>query len=622
MNDSTNPSLPVSTDDSLGNSQNPSGQMASIVAMAVWLGLVVGLSEVGLVLAFRPHPDESPGFFRMNRHIVWMIPLFNLALFGGVGLALAGFAKIRPRIGWRVSTAVLSFLAVLTLLLTFPRIHGVASLILAIGIAYRLSRRIGRHEAGSQRFLRYSLPVVALVTIGIAGSSYYENVVGTRRIPNDLPPAPAAAPNVILVVLDTVRADRLSLYGYERPTSPNLERLAERGVRFDRARSTAPWTLPSHASIMTGRWPHQLGAGFKGPLDATYPTIAEFLGSRGYDTGGFVGNLIYTTRESGIGRGFDRYDDHDTSLAGIIRSSTLVERTTLMSDDRKDADQVSAQLLQWLGTTPGDRPFFAFLNYFDAHDPYGPPASFDRHFRVTPETDQDAYTIRNWFFLDKKTLTPRQIALINDAYDDSLAYLDGRLGQLFDELERRGHLENTMIIVTADHGEHFGEHNLYGHASSLYSPEIHVPLLIIPPGRGRPARSVTPTVSLRDLATTIAEVAGFPDDPFPGESLARHWNDEADPNLPVPAVLSEVEGPAFTTPNQRHSPAFRGSMQSLVMDERMYIRNGDGVEEFYDLNRDPNQIDDIIESPGAQMILQRFRTKLDEMLEDVPKDPA
>src|SRR5262249_26144673 len=153
----------------------------------------------------------------------------------------------------------------------------------------------------------------------------------------------------------------------------------------------------------------------------------------------------------------------------------------------------------------GRRPFFAFLNYLDAHSPYVTPAGFDRHFGVKPGSPADSHTLDQWFTLDKEKLGPRDLRLASDAYDDCLAYLDEQLGRLFDEPDRRGLLGNTLVIVTADHGEHFGEHRLYCHASSLYDPEIHVPLLALLPGGAHAGRSVAEPVSLRDLPATVAD---------------------------------------------------------------------------------------------------------------------
>ena len=132
---------------------------------------------------------------------------------------------------------------------------------------------------------------------------------------------PANSPNVLLIVLDTVRADHLSLYGYERPTTPNLERLAKRGIRFDNARATAPWTLPSHASMFTGHWPHELGAKWMTPLRGNLPTLAEYLGAHGYATAGFVANVVYCSQETGLARGFTHYEDYVLEKLAPLRTS-------------------------------------------------------------------------------------------------------------------------------------------------------------------------------------------------------------------------------------------------------------------------------------------------------------
>ena len=139
------------------------------------------------------------------------------------------------------------------------------------------------------------------------------------------PLPPANSPNVLLIVLDTVRADHLSLYGYERPTTPNLEQLGKRGIRFDKARATAPWTLPSHASMFTGRWPHELGEKWMTPLRGNFPTLAEYLGDRGYATAGFVANVGYCSQETGLARGFTHYEDYVLEKLAPLRTSGLVE---------------------------------------------------------------------------------------------------------------------------------------------------------------------------------------------------------------------------------------------------------------------------------------------------------
>ena len=217
-------------------------------------------------------------------------------------------------------------------------------------------------------------------------------------------------------------------------------------------------------------------------------------------------------------------------------------------------------------------------------------------------------------------MTPRELRMVSDAYDDCLAYIDEQLGRLLGELGRRGRLEETLVIVTADHGEHFGEHGLYGHASSLYDQEVRVPLVIVPPRGGEAGRVVERVVSLRDIPATVVDLAGLgADSPFPGRSLARCWAPGSGPAGPADRpVLVEVEEPAQASPNQGRSPIFRGSMKAVIADGRAYIRNGDGVEELYDVAGDPGESHDLAGTPEALPQLERARDQLRRLLQKGP----
>ena len=207
--------------------------------------------------------------------------------------------------------------------------------------------------------------------------------------------------------------------------------------------------------------------------------------------------------------------------------------TTLrgLSFDRKGAAVVNRELLDWLPRRPQpERPFLAFLNYCDAHTPYQLPPGRMRRFGVAPIDSRQHALIQIWADRDKNHVSPQDMAFATDAYDDCIADLDEQLGKLLDELRRRGGLlERTWLIVTADHGESFGEHTgVFCHGTSLYQTELHVPLLIVPPGGSATRRVVKETVSLRDLAATVVDVLDLESgSPFPGESLARFWDDGA-----------------------------------------------------------------------------------------------
>jgi arylsulfatase A-like enzyme len=359
---------------------------------------------------------------------------------------------------------------------------------------------------------------------------------------------PAGSPNILLIVLDTVRADHLSVYGYERPTTPHLEDLARRAIRFDQARAAAPWTLASHATLFTGRWPHELAASWMCPMRADVPTLADYLGSLGYATAGFVGNTLYCSYDSGLDRGFAHYRDYRLDGLSALRTVHLVDFLLKRIDslapalgrtvgsgpgggwlemsirqftqaDRKDAGVVNREFLDWLVRRHQPRrPFFAFLNYVDAHAPYTrPPGTAYRFGRAPATRAASLYPSTRWMRADKTKLPWPVRALAMDAYDNGLASIDDRLGELFGELRRRGVLERTVVIVTADHGEGFGEHGLFDHGQSLYRPEVRVPLLIALPSGQAAGRVVDRFISLRDIPATIAELVGSRGEPrFPG----------------------------------------------------------------------------------------------------------
>jgi len=602
-------------------------------AVSVWLGLVTGLAELGLTLGLKPLFDPSPGLFRMSRFILWTMPIVDLALFLVLGAAAMATLCVRPnsRARWALFPACL--LGLLTLLLSLRKIHGAACLALACGLGYRLATRLESRTESLLRVVRLTFTPLALAAGVLAGVSLRGELLRESSARALLPPVPAseaAAPNVLLIVLDTVRADRMSLYGYGRDTTPALARLASRGVTFDRARSTAPWTLPSHSSMMTGRWRHELSAGMNSPLDDARPTLAEYLAGRGFATAGFVSNTTYAGAETGLDRGFARFEDHCLSFQDVLWTTAIGRRILCpwfapqarCSDGhpndhhRKDAARIRRDFLNWIDRDEKvGRPFFAFLNLFDAHNPYLPPADFEPRFGIRPESEHDLKLFERWFITDKTRLSPRDTKLVSDAYDDCLAYLDAQVDGLLCDLAVRGRLDDTLVIITADHGEHFGEHGLYGHASSLYDQELRVPLLMLLPNAAHSGRNVADAVSLRDLPATVVDVLGLADGaPFPGRSLARYWSNEQGSAGQAEPVLASVDGPVQTAPNQGRSPVFRGPMKAVACGPRIYIRNGDGREELFDVDADPAQTRDLAGLSEWKADLERLRDEMDRML--------
>jgi arylsulfatase A-like enzyme len=423
-----------------------------------------------------------------------------------------------------------------------------------------------------------------------------------------LPPASAGSPNIVLVVLDTVRLDTLA-------SLPNYARLAASGVRFDRAIATSSWTLESHASMFTGRYPqHVFPPGvtpinFETPMPAHLPTMAEALRDHGYLTAGFVANTNYTSREHGLARGFVHYDDYPVSGEDALASTSLGRaaldgfwrwRQRPRNVGRRSGDQITRAFLDWFDRHRG-RPVFAFLNYFDAHDAYLPPDGYRSQLPAEPSINP------------YKRYPTSEVASHRRAYEDCVRYIDDVLGRLIRALEDRHALDSTVLVVTSDHGEHFGERDLMTHGNSLYRELVEVPLTIRFPNAIRMGTTVGQFVSLRDLPATLLEFAGVSGHPLPGTSLSVLWREGMSAADLSPAVSTLIVGDAPHHFAPDFWPVRRGSMRSAIADGFHYIRNGDGVEELYDLAADPRGTSDISRRPENAVVLGRLRSIVDRV---------
>jgi arylsulfatase A-like enzyme len=255
------------------------------------------------------------------------------------------------------------------------------------------------------------------------------------------------------------------------------------------------------------------------------------------------------------------------------------------------------------------------MNYFDAHEPYLPPPPFDRRFG--PGRARGRYSpLHHWLWnpaVAYGEMRPAELREEMDAYDNSLTFLDAQLGQLFDALSARQLLERTLVVITADHGEEFGEHAVLEHGYSLYKNAVHVPLIVVFPERIPSTRRIAEVVSLRDVPATIVGILeGAAAAPFPGASLAPLW-DHSDPSSqdhPVreSAVMSELQRPPGEQPSW--FPVSKGDMQALFDRGLRYVRNGDGAEELYDFFRDPAERHNLVSEAAYQTRLEGFRRML------------
>jgi arylsulfatase A-like enzyme len=596
----------------------------SLAAFPLWLALVGAGVEVAVIfLQKRWQP-----LLRVSEDFVWMAPLALLAV---AATTVALFTLVgrawRPDLARVLALFVTSSMVFLNLLMLVPRLAHYAAAILAAGCGVQATRVVLRRQDAAARLARRSTPWI-VGAFALCGSGMWVSLRPEAGHAAGATATSGQPPNVVLITLDTVRAANLSLYGYTRNTTPEIDRFAEGGVVFEQAFTSSPWTLPSHASMFTGRWPHELSADYTSPLDSTYPTLAEYLGTKGYTTAGFVANLGYCSHETGLGRGFHYYEDYPRSVGQIVSSSTILRtvadnfrlRTLLQNDEhlnRVTAEAINARALNWLSTRTGG-PFFMFLNYFDAHEPYLPPPPFDRQFGSGRQRGRYS-PLRRWLWdpgMAHRPLLDAERREEMDAYDGALAYLDHHLGRLFEELERRKILGNTIVIITSDHGEEFGEHGVYEHGYSLYRAGVHVPLIVVAPNLNPVTRRVATPVSLRSLATTVVDLVGLgAGAPFPGHPLANLWRHPSD----QPAAYHDLTEPLLSqvsrTPGHPEwFPTSKGDMKAVAAEGMRYIRNGDGTEELYDFDHDAAEQHNLAQAPEHRAALVKARQLLDRLM--------
>lgn len=387
---------------------------------------------------------------------------------------------------------------------------------------------------------RRAVPLVVAACLGALGGG-----CGSRA---------RTRPNVLLVTLDTVRADRIGCYGHRGAETPALDSLARDGVRFASAFSPSPLTLPSHATLLTGLLPQAHGLRDNGMVSADLgaPTLAERLSSDGYDTAAFVSAFVLN-RVFGLDRGFAAYDDgppEETELTGLFRR------------EAPGSERVEAAI-RWLsGRRPGEggeaRPFFLWVHLFDAHAPHVAPPGFEKRYAASP-------------------------------YDGEIAYLDLQVGRLLHLLDARGLADRTLVVVAADHGESLGEHGEATHGAFLYDATLRVPLLLRSPGRLPRGAVRDEPVSLTDVSPTVLALAGLP--PGPATHGVDLFGPPADPRRPL--LAETIQG-------ERH---FGWAPLAAVRREGWKYVDAPRPE-LYDLGADPGETRDrFAESPRLARVL-------------------
>jgi arylsulfatase A-like enzyme len=481
---------------------------------------------------------------------------------------------------------------------------GVASQLgVRLGLAWMVLAALLVGSAAAAVWLgrKFRRPAAPLRFVAIGGAillmaaSYVLGRPGTPGVEAASPAlAPDGRPNVLLIVMDTVQAGHLALYGYGRDTTPNLRSLATDAVVYTNAMSASDITLTSHASLFTGMYPSWHGAycdpehaAYGRAVSDRYPTLAELLHTGGYQTTAVAANL-YLRADFGLERGFDRFRiprpvpmlaaENGFMLRGSVRRGlNLLFDTAQFDRLYAMGEDIDAALFSELaGLSPSRGPAFVFVNYMDAHFPYVPPAPYDtrypgRHSGMTQEdleVEQKALVWGEGSAGDYRSHCESQ-------YDGGIAYTDRQIGEVVSWLKRRGAYDNTMIVVTSDHGEAFGERHRVGHANSPYQNLLHVALIVKYPHQSHRGTEERP-VSLTDVAPTILETAGIAVPPtVQGRSLtATAERDIFSETFPCP-VAHPPECPNGCTARAIFSWPYK------------YITSSNGRRELFDLGSDP-----------------------------------
>jgi arylsulfatase A-like enzyme len=425
-------------------------------------------------------------------------------------------------------------------------------------------------------------------------------------------------PNILLLVMDSVRAANISCYGYDRPTTPNLDQLAAESTLFEQAISVGCWTLPVHASLFTGLYPLSHGVTVsKKALPDGFPTLARRLGELGYQSA-CLSNNPYISEATGLTQGFDTVDDlwqlvypyrerskSATRLRQLERGGTagkaLVRVTRallrprsmvrtwkrLHSTEDSGAKLTNQRIREWLAARDQGSPFFVFANYMESHEPAGAavvrgPHPHNRRFlpgRLSPGVLARLSQSKPDILTAPQTRRIRHLDVIRALYDGALSYLDEQIGELLRFVESLGVMNDTLVIVTSDHGDGLGEHGHLGHRMHLYEELVHVPLIIRYPSRFQPGARVSDQTQLGDLFPTILQLAGEDsagDDGF--QSL-----------LSAPNTFAVAENTA---------PKSLGNLlMRMIRTERYkYIWKSDQRDELYDLAEDPGELVNVVDS--------------------------
>lgn len=424
-------------------------------------------------------------------------------------------------------------------------------------------------------------------------------------------------PNILWIIWDTVRSDHLGIYGYEKPTTPFLDGWAQGGLVFDNCVSIANCTVPSHVSMFTGLMPseHRRDNTNNYIVDE-FSTLPELLSERGYQTYLFSANP-HVSRARNMSQGFDvtehPWDDKYMKAAYRImrKKIPLKDKTSNLSESFHSGhmsrwgtkicgELANVGVQQWLSSCDRKRPFFVFINYMEAHAPLFPEESYRRRVMSMDQVNESYRIDRSWIPFWSYTFrlaeySEKEIEITRLTYDAAVAELDDLLGKLLTSLEVGGYLNDTVVIVTSDHGEHLGEHHIFDHQFSVYEPLIRIPLIIHFKELFPPGRESRPVMNL-DLFPTILQLAGIELPEDLSTKAVSLLNPESD-------RIRMVECPAYPThwfdAVRKYYPHFdptpwQRTLRAIYKGEHKYIWASDEQSELYNLKVDPGESENLI----------------------------
>lgn len=424
-------------------------------------------------------------------------------------------------------------------------------------------------------------------------------------------------PNIILLVMDSVRAANLSCYGYHRNTTPNIDKLAAQGILYDQAISMSCWTLPVHASLFTGLFPLNHGITVsKDALPDDFPTLARRLKAQGYQTACFSNNA-YISDSTGLTQGFDTVEDvwrvsnprgterpkMSKRLKEIERSGSalakpaarlaraLLRARSLMKNRRSQKDSgaklTNEKMQNWLAQSRrAAAPFFMFVNYMECHERYSPPYPYNRRFmpaRFSPWRVAQLSTNKVEILAGPEKRRADDLEIMRALYDGALHYLDDKIGELVRFVEAQGMLDDTVLVVTSDHGDSLGEHGHLGHRMTLYEQLVRVPLIIRYPARFQPGSRAAQQVQLGDLHPTFLELAG-----------ADASDLTANGFYSLLAPPEAVERPFTIAENTTPKSLDNMLVRMIRTDKYKYIWKSNQQHELYDLIGDPAEANNLV----------------------------